>query len=110
MKKRFLILLASTPNLIFAAPQNFGQLINLFLDLIYALVPLIVGLSLLVFLRGLALFVWSAGDTTKHEEGRKIMIWGTIGLFVMFSLWGILRFAYGDFGFSRSFGIPVLGR
>ena len=110
MKKSFFILLTLSPALVFAAPQNFGELINLFLDLIYALVPVIVGLSFLVFLRGLALFVWSAGDTKKHDEGKNIMIWGIVGLFVMFSLWGILRFAYGDFGFSRSFGIPVLGR
>ena len=110
MKKQLLSLFALAPNIIFAAPENFGQLINLFLDLIYALVPVIVGLSFLVFLRGLALFVWSAGDTKKHDEGKNIMIWGIVGLFVMFSLWGILRFAYGDFGFTRSFGIPVLGR
>lgn len=110
MKRLSTLLLITTPSLLFAAPQDFPGLIKLFLDLISAVIPVIVGLSLLVFFRGLVKFIWASGDPSSHEEGRSIMIWGLIGLFVMLSVWGILRFAYGDFGFSRGFGIPFLQR
>ena len=108
MKRLLTLFFVFTPMLALAAPQNFQELVNLFLDLINAIIPVIVGLSILVFFRGLALFIWSAGDSANHEKGKSIMIWGLVGLFVMFSVWSILRFAYGDFGFSRSFGVPFL--
>lgn len=110
MKRLIILLSIFLPLVVFGAPQNFQELINLFLDLINTLVPVIFGLSVLVFFRGLALFIWSAGDSASHEKGKGIMIWGLVGLFVMVSLWGILKFAYGDFGFSQPFGVPTLHR
>lgn len=109
--KRYIILTSfALPFVAFAAPQNFQELINLFLDLINTTIPVIFALSILVFFRGLAMFIWSAGDSASHEKGKGIMIWGLVGLFVMVSLGGILKFAYGDFGFSHPFGIPTLHR
>jgi hypothetical protein len=108
MKLRLLTILALFPTLAFAAPRNFSEFIDLFLELIFMLIPLIITLSFFVFIWGLAKFLWKAGDVKSHEEGKNIMVWGLIGLFVMLSIGGILRFAYGDFGFSREFGVPTL--
>jgi len=54
--------------------------------------PAIAGLALLAFFWGLAKFIFSAGDEEKRSEGKKIMIWGIIALFVMVSIWGIVIF------------------
>ena len=79
------------------------------LDILKAAIPLAASLALLAFFWGLARFIMNAGDAKGNKEGKNLMIWGTIALFVMVSVWGILRFAYGDLGFSdRPFGIPGL--
>lgn len=66
--------------------------------LINSVVPLLISLSFLWFLFGLAEFIRSAGDTKALEEGRNKMLYGVIGLFVIFSIWalvGVLRKTFG---------------
>jgi len=54
------------------------------------LIPLAITAALLAFFWGLIKYVWSGGGE-KHEEGRKIMIAGIVALFIMVSVWGIIR-------------------
>lgn len=56
------------------------------------LIVIVAGLALLYFFWGLAKFIFHAGDIDKHEEGKNIMIWGIIALFVMVAVWGLLNF------------------
>ena len=85
------------------------DLIFIFINLIFKVVPVLVSLALLVFVWGLAKFIFRlGGDEKAVTEGKNLMIWGLVALFVMVSIWGILRFAYGEFGFTQSFGIPFL--
>ncbi|OHA91952.1 MAG: hypothetical protein A2723_00400 [Candidatus Zambryskibacteria bacterium RIFCSPHIGHO2_01_FULL_52_18] len=80
----------------------------MFLDLVLLLVPLVASLALLAFFWGLAKFIYNvSGDEKAVGEGKNLMKWGLIALFVMVSVWGILRFAYGELGFS-GFGVPFL--
>lgn len=91
-------------------PRNFTEFINNFIDLGQLVVPLLVAVALFVFLKGLAVFMTNAGNTAKHTEGRNLMVWGLVGLFVMVSLFGIVRFLYNDLGFdgTRAWGLPLL--
>lgn len=76
--------------------QAFGGLINL-------LIPMLVGTALLVFFWGLAKFIFRVGGDEKAvTDGKKLMIWGIIALFVMVSVWGIVSFM------QRSLGITLL--
>lgn len=54
------------------------------------LIPIVFTLAVLLFFWGMAKYIWSEG--TGKEEGKKIMIWGVIALFVMSSVWGIVYF------------------
>lgn len=49
-------------------------------------------LAFLYFFWGMALFVLNSNDQKKRQEGRDHMMWGVIGLFIVFSVWGILNF------------------
>jgi hypothetical protein len=49
------------------------------------------GLALIFFFWGLARLIFSAGDEKGREDGKKIMLWGIIALFIMFSVWGIVQ-------------------
>lgn len=55
------------------------------------LIYLVVTLSIIIFLWGLFDFVRNAEDSSKRSEGIQHMIWGTVGLAIMFSVYGILN-------------------
>jgi hypothetical protein len=85
------------PVVVFAAPKDFPELIGLFISLINSAVSVVFALAVLGFFWGVSKFIFSAGDTSKIEEGRKIMMWGIIALFVMVSIWGILAILENTF-------------
>lgn len=85
----FLFLLL--PTVADAAPTDFKGLVGEFLKIIGLLIPLLFGLSLLVFLWGLAnAWILNGGDETKVETGKKLALAGIIGLVVMSGVWGIV--------------------
>jgi|GEM_PF-1301103 len=87
------IVLFFSPFLAFAAtPQNISQLIGVFTNLFLLVIPIVFAIGLLVFFWGLAKFVFfSTGSEEGRSEGRRLMMWGTIALFVMLSVWGFVR-------------------
>lgn len=99
MKKVFLGLVFSLPAFAFAA--TFRTFVYDIVGIINLLVELLAGAALLAFFWGIAQYIRSAGDEKKLAEGKNIMIWGVLGLFVMVSLWGILAFFYGELGFTN---------
>jgi len=70
------------------------------------LIPLVFVLALLFFFWGMAKYIWSVGD--GKDEGKKIMIWGIIALFVMASVWGLVAFLQTEFlGSSGPTTVPI---
>jgi len=62
------------------------------------LIPLAFALCLLYFFWGVAKYIREGASSDKAaEEGRRIMTWGIVGLFVAFSIWGIIKFIQGEF-------------
>jgi len=73
-----------------ASAQNGIQgILGLVQNTIDALIPIIIGLAVLVFLWGLLSYV-VAKDADKQKEARGVMIWGIIAIFVMVSVWGLV--------------------
>jgi hypothetical protein len=55
------------------------------------LVPLAFALSLLYFFWGIAKYIRTdAGSEKAVEQGRNVIFWGLIGMFVAISIWGIV--------------------
>jgi len=101
MKKYIpLLLLSFTPLVSFAAFGGVRDLINDFKNLVDLVIPIVAALALLAFFWGLVKFIAKAGDEKSHEEGKNIMKWGIIALFVMFSVWGLVFFI------QRNLGLP----
>src|SRR3989344_7891740 len=84
-------------------PGNFGDLVTMILGFIAYLIPLLIAIGLLVFLWGMAKFILHAEEEEKREEGKQLMMWGAIGLFVMVSFWGLINILTGTFGFEFKF-------
>jgi hypothetical protein len=70
--------------------SNIQNLIQASGGIINTLIKLGVGAGLLVFLWGLAMYVFKSSDPGSEKEGKNRMIWGLIALFVMMSVWGIV--------------------
>ena len=67
------------------------NLISLAGQIVQSLIPLLIAVALVVFFWGLVRYVISGGE--DHAQGRNVMIAGLISLFVMVSVWGIIRLA-----------------
>lgn len=95
------------PQVAFAAPQDLPALVTLFISLIDSIITVLFALAVLGFFWGLAKYMLSVQDSAKIEEGRKLMIWGIIALFVMFSIFGILRILKATFLDSGGGSAPI---
>lgn len=108
MKKYLVSALMFAPSL--ALAQGVGNLTNVqtFLQSIGRLVgialPIVVGIALLGFFWGLAMFVFKASDPEKQKEARNTMIWSVVALFVMVSVWGLVNFIGSTLGVGAGQG------
>jgi len=82
------------PAFAFAAGDlgNIRDLLDALGNLVNLALPVVVGIALLGFFWGLAQFIFAQGDTEKKTDAKKTMIWGIVALFVMVSVWGLVRF------------------
>lgn len=87
---------------LFASAQNLQPLANLISSIariVGALVPILITMALVVFFWGLVRYLWGAKEG-GHDEGKSLMIWGLITLFVMVSVWGIVRLGQDALGLN----------
>jgi protein-S-isoprenylcysteine O-methyltransferase Ste14 len=63
-----------------------------------SLVSLLFGMALAAFIWGVIRMVIAQGDQNKREEGKKWLVWGILGMFVIVGLWGIVGFLSSTFG------------
>ena len=74
----------------FAVPATTDIFVKL-LAVVNTAAPVLVGLAVLFFFWGLGQYILASGDETKKAEGRNIMIYGILALFVMVSVWGLVK-------------------
>jgi hypothetical protein len=70
---------------------NFQTLVGQIVDLINIVVPVLMAMALLLFFVGVARFIYESGDAHGHGEGKSMIIWGLVALFVLVSVWGIIN-------------------
>ena len=62
------------------------------------LITLAFAVALLVFFWGIFQFINSETADAKRDEGKRKILYGLIGMFVMFSAFGIIRLILNTFG------------
>lgn len=62
------------------------------------LYQLAVGLAFVYFLFGVFRFILDMNDPERKNIGKGHLLWGTVGLFIIFSVGGILRLYNDIFG------------
>lgn len=104
----FISALAFVPAIAFAQTgTTFLNVLNATGDLISTATPIVVALALLYFFWGLAKYILNAGDEEKKKEGRQVMIWGIIALFVIVAVWGLVNLIASTFDISTTDTITV---
>ena len=88
MKKLIPITLLAAPIITFAALDGTLELVGSFGLMIRTLIPILIGLALVVFFWGIIQYLF----TDAKEKGSKLMFWGIVALFVMVSVWGLIKF------------------
>ena len=105
--KTFLpITLLIVPIVAFAQLGDIGNLLGEVDQIVRFSVTLLAGIALLVFFWGLVKFIFAQGSETVKTEAKKVMVWGLIALFVMISVWGIVRFMQEAFLEGADFTAP----
>ena len=92
----FALISVASPLMVLAKGDGITGIISDFNGWINALIPLIIGLAVIAFMWGLIQYI-SAGDDSKKAEAKSAMIYGIIILFVMVSIWGIVKILQDTF-------------
>lgn len=108
MKKVIIATLAFAPAFVFAQQLgNIESLVSSIGRLVGIALPIVVGIALLAFFWGLVKFIFAQGNEEAKTDAKKIMLWGLIALFVMVSVWGIVRFIGNAFDIQQGDTIEV---
>ncbi len=86
-------------------PSNITTLIAFFGDTINRLIPVVIALAVLTFFWGLVQYIFAAGGGKAKKRGQEIMVAGLLGLFVMVSIWGLIRLLQNTLGVDSA--VPV---
>ena len=90
--KIFLLTVVLIPAVTSAQLGGIGNLLNETDMVVRFSIGLLAGIALLVFFWGLVKFIFAQGSETIKTEAKKVMGWGLVALFVMISVWGLVRF------------------
>ena len=94
------LILYFAPVFVFAAtlrPRNLPELVGVFVNIISLAIPVIISVAFLGFFWGIAQFILNSGNGKDVEGAKDTMLWGVIIIFVMFSVWGIIRILQSTF-------------
>ena len=90
----------------FAALGNIDTLITDVGNIVNKIIPIVFALALLGFFYGLVMYIF--GKEYNKDQAKKTMIWGVVALFVMASVWGLVRFIGNAVGINQDSG-PAVG-
>ena len=82
-----------------------GKLIqNINTNIFGNLVTLLSSVAFALFLFGLVRFIYdrSSGDDTRLQKDKEAMMWGLVALFILISVWGIIKMFQGFLGIGDS--------
>jgi hypothetical protein len=81
-------------------PEIIGKINQFILN---PIIRLMFAVATLYLFWGIYQFISSETADSKREEGKKKIIYGLIGLFVMFSAYGLIRLVLATFGITGDF-------
>ena len=87
-------------------PKTIGGILSSIWQIVTAFIPVAFGAAVVFFFFGMAKFILHAGDDQQRSEGKQIMLWGIIALFIISSIWGIVYLLANFFGVGN---VAIIG-
>ena len=105
--KKFAIIagLAALPSI--ASAQTLITVIQRVQQILNLVIPILITLALIYFFWGLGMYILNQSSEEKKEQGRSIMIWGVVALFVMVSVWGLVGLIGSTFNINSNPTITI---
>lgn len=79
------------PSTFVHAQRTLKTILSVFIDIIDATIPLVMLVALLFFVFGAVRLIYGAGDDKSRNAGKQTLLWGTLALFCMVAIWGIVQ-------------------
>ena len=79
------------PMIAFAQVTNFAEALGVIQGLLNGLLPVLVAFAVAIFSWGVLKYIRASDNPEQRTEGRELMIYGIIAIFVMVSLWGLVN-------------------
>lgn len=74
-----------------ALPGPLNRLLSFILsELVNPALYLLLAIAVVIFIYGIIEMMAGAANDKKREDGRRHLMWGIIGLFIMLGVWGII--------------------
>jgi hypothetical protein len=67
-------------------------------EILNPLIGLMFAVATMYFFYGIAVYIWNPDNEEAREKGRTGMFWGIVGMFVMVSVFGIMKFIISSIG------------
>jgi len=80
------------------SPPAGGIIRKINAEIINPLIGLLIALAVIMFLWGVVEFIANSDNEEKREDGKKHIIWGIVGIFIMVSVFGIMNLICGAVG------------
>ncbi|NLE07128.1 MAG: hypothetical protein GX627_00720 [Parcubacteria group bacterium] len=91
----FIFLVILIPSFAFAQFSVSSKILFALRNMItQTIIPIVFSLALLMFFWGMVKYIKDEGQ--GKAEGRKLMMWGVIALFVMSTIWGLVAFVRSE--------------
>ena len=90
----------------FASAVTLKHTLGTISGVINAIIPIILALAVLAFFWGLMTYLFSGDSGDKKSEGINKMVMGIVVIFVMVSIWGIIRVLQQTFKVDK--GRPII--
>ncbi|MDQ5949336.1 MAG: hypothetical protein QG589_462 [Patescibacteria group bacterium] len=87
--------------------SSFSGIPAILKNIVTGLIPVLFALAILYFFWGLIEYIRAAGDPKKASEGKSIMIYGLVAIFIMATLFGIISWLQGSLGVSSGGGFTT---
>jgi hypothetical protein len=79
--------------------EKLDQFLSKVVDqIINPIILLLAGAAFVVFIWGVFQFVRNAADETERNKGKSAIMWGIIGLVIIFGVYGLINIALLGFG------------
>lgn len=82
-----------SPGRVFAleSPKNLTEFVNNFLNILDPIIIFVAGMGFFGMVIGILKYVGAGGDEEKLGKAKQLIVYGLIGMFIMFSFWGLAK-------------------